>query len=583
MSKLYVKSANYINNTTGLASFFQAKQLRRIDNLQKLALYAAVKTLSQAGIDLKAEKEDIGLIIATAKGPVKQVCAFMDSIIYDGDVLASPLAFSASVHNSFETVITRLLNFRGHCITISDGANSFESALITAESWLQSKRCKDILLCIIDEINPVTLEQYKNKIHSVDAAAAFVFTLDENNAKLIVNTKEADEFNPSMTAFNLSKQYSQFVSQEETSRIVKDYIKTYIAGSKTDVMSVFENQDIEKLITGFAQKEKVFEGLKLLCSLDDNIESIKTHEKQCFKSMNDKKRINFFTSGSSGVAKNCIHSKDMIDEEVEGLSFLFIGVNRIVATVPAHHSYGFIFTLKMPDFLKVPIVMHPPIPFLDWGKLLQENDLLVSFPLFLQYLADLDFKFPKSITILTSTAPCPDALIEKLYANGVEKVIEIYGASESGAIAFRQKAGSSFELLPFWNFTIENKTIKEIQRKNTTLKIEVPDITKLDGERSFFVIGRKDNAVQVAGVNVFPTKVERILKTHPFINDVIVRLGKGRLKAFIVLKDNIDVQEAQKSVYQFIKSSFTTHEMPKKITFGNKLPLTPFGKKADWD
>jgi 4-coumarate--CoA ligase (photoactive yellow protein activation family) len=585
MNKLYLKSSAFAENANGIEELFDAKQLRRMDNFIKVSLFSAAKALLDAEINLNAEKENIGLIIATGRGPVKQTCNFMDSIIDDGDVMSSPLAFSSSVHNCVETSISILLKFRGPCLTISQAGGSFESAINTAKSWLLSERCRYVLLGAVDEIHPVIYKEYGHKIYGKDYAAFFLLTFEETEDEFIFKSSAKDEYNPSVQAFGLAKKYAFFVNKKDTGRIISDFIKTSLAGRKKDVMSVFDDLNSKEMLRKTDKKEKkeIFDGLKLLCSIDETFGmENKEIEEICFESFIKNKQINFFTSGSTGIPKSCIHTQEMIKEETEGVSFLLNKIKRIVTTVPSHHSYGFIFGLQLPKFLNLNVISKAPLPFLEWDKILHDGDFLVTFPLFMKYLIDMDFKFPKGITVLTSTSPCPDAVIEEIYDRGAEKVIEVYGSSETGAIGFRESAGAPFFLLPFWNYEEHGSVINEISRKNTPLHSELPDIVRSKGERVFSVIERKDHAVKIAGINVYPLKIEKILKKHNDVKDAVVRLGGERLKAFIVLRDDADVKAAKKSIHDYMQSVLTAHEIPRNITFGEKLPLTPFGKKADW-
>lgn len=588
MNKVFLKSTAFADNIRCIDKFFDLRSLRRMDNLSKISLYAAAKTLYYAGLDLKSEKEDIALIIATGRGPVLQTCNFMDSIIDDGDILASPLAFSASVHNALETAITINLNLKGPCITICQGKTTFISALNTAKSWLASKRCKFALVLAADERHPVIFKEYKNKLYGDYYASGFLLSSEDNGKEFILKDYKEDEMNPSLYAFELAKENTPFVTESDFKRIMGDFIKTQLASSRSDIMSVFDNKATSDLLENVENKEKdkIYKGLDLLTSLSEDIKITKDNiEKVYYDSFIKSDAINFFTSGSTGIPKNAINSKAMIREEVEGVSFLFEKIKRIVSTVPSHHSYGFVFALQLPYLYDYPVFSYPPIPLLEWDNILKEGDLLVTFPMFLNYMADLDFSFPSGITILTSTAPCPDALMQKIYDRGAQRIIEIYGASETGAIGFREKPGNPFSLLPHWDYSEKDGNVDIISRKKTSFKCELPDIAKIKGDRVFSISGRKDNAVQVAGVNVYPSKVEKILKHHKYIKDTMVRLGKERLKAFIVLKEDIDVsiETAKQQIHNYMKETLTPHELPKHITFGKELPHTPFGKKADWD
>ena len=587
MNNLYVKSVGFAEQINGIEDFFEGKQLRRMDNFTKLVLLAAAKTLNEIEVSFKEEKEDIGLIIASGRGPVKQTCNFMDSIINDGDELASPLAFSASVHNSLETAVTNLLNLRGPCLTLSQGGGTFASAISTAKSWLLSQRCKTVLLGVADEIHPVIYKEYEHKIFHPECAAFFLLSLEETEYKFDFEDISEDNFNPALPAFTMVKQYIPLVNKKDVQRIISDFIKTFLAGKKSDILSVFENPDMKEMLKAVNKidREGIYDGLSLLCDVDIKTEIVNNDtdiEDICLKAFLKNKKINFFTSGSTGTPKSCFHSDAMIKEEVEGLSFLFSGIKRVVTTLPSHHSYGFVFGLQLPKLNNLSFITNPPLPFLEWENILRDGDLFIVFPLFLKYLVETDFVFPKGVTILTSTAPCPDSLFEEVYKRGAQKIIEIYGSSETGAIGFRESAGAPFFLLPFWDYAEQGNTIIDISRKKTGLKSELPDIVRTKGERLFSVIERKDSAVQVAGVNVFPSKVEKILKQHFAVKEAAVRLGEERLKAFIVLRSDIDVKKAKKSIQKYIQTVLTSHEIPKNITFGDELPVTTLGKKSDW-
>ncbi|MCL1971874.1 MAG: beta-ketoacyl synthase chain length factor [Endomicrobia bacterium] len=585
MNKLYLKSSAFAESTNGIEELFDVKQLSRIDNFIKISLLSAAKTLSKADIKLDEKKEDIGLIIATGRGSVKQTCNFMDSIIDDGDILASPLAFAASMHNSIETYISILLKFRGPCLTISQGGGSFESAINTAKSWLLSKRCRYVLLGAADEVHPVIRKEYVHKIYGKECAAFFLLTFEETDKEFIFESGMKDDYNPSMHAFELAKRHMPFLNKKDMERIIPDFIKTSLSGKRKDVMFVFDNLSAKEMLKKIEKKEKeeVFSKLKLFCGINNiDITENKEIEEICFDAFMRNNQINFFTSGSTDIPKNCIHTHEMIREETEGVSFLFNNIKRVVTTVPAHHSYGFLFGVQLPKLLNLSVVSKAPLPFLEWDKILRDGDLLVTFPMFLKYFIDMDFKFPKGVTILTSTSPCPDNIFDEMYKRGAEKIIEIYGSSETGAIGFRESSGAPFFLLPFWNYIEQGSVISEVYRKKTDLRSELPDIVRSKSERVFSVIERKDHAVKIAGINVYPLKIEKILKKHNDVKEAVVRLGDERLKAFIVLNDGVSVKTAKKSIYDYMQSALTAHEMPKNITFGDKLPLTPFGKTADW-
>ena len=588
MNRLFVKNSVFAEDIRGISDFFSEESLERLDKFSKISLYAAARTLSDADISLKEEKNDIGLILSTGRGAVNQACELMDAVIEQGASGVSPLNYILAMQGSPLHAVASRLNITGPCVTVSQGAGSFKSASVTAASWLLSGRCKYVLLGASEETHPVIFKEYEQKIFNKEGAAFFLLTLEETGNVFDISDYGSDEYNPSAYAFSLARKLAPLVNRRDMTRMVSDYIKTRLSGSRTDIMMVFQSSrgvnDMLKSVKK-EQKDEIYDGLKSLCMINDAKNSYQGDniENLCYESMRKNNSISFFTSGSVGKAKHCVHTDAMIKEETEGLAFLFNKNKRIISTVPAHHSYGFVFTVQLPKFLDIPYVSHPPIPVLEWDKILKDGDVFMAFPLILKHLVSLDFRFPQGVTVVTATSACPDYIIEELYKRGAQRVIEFYGASETGALGFREQAGKPFFFLPFWDYNEKDGFVHDVIRKKTGFRHEIPDIVKLKSERLFSIDGRKDATVKVAGINVFPSKVENMLKNHPMIKDAVVRMGAERLKAFIVLKKDADIKTAKKSIDLYISSVFTVHEVPKHITFGDELPVTPFGKKADWE
>jgi 4-coumarate--CoA ligase (photoactive yellow protein activation family) len=455
-----------------------------------------------------------------------------------------------------------------------------------------------VLVGAVDEIHTVAqtviennaevFKDFSNK--NVGFGSAF-FLLEKSDNDIDVNleNKVDSKFYPSSFAMDMSKKYSLILDKQDIEAVSCDFIKTELSKKYKNVLNVFENDGISNIFTDVDDLTKQ-EILQTLSSIFSK-ESVKINDNfivdEIFNLFKENKFINFLTSGSTGISKQCKHSQDNIKEEVSAVLPLFKDIKRIVCLVPSFHSYGFIFGLQLSKRLNVELIKMPPIPTTDWNNVLQDNDLFVTFPMFLNQLVKLETKFTKKITILTSTAPCPKETMDTLYKNGINTLIEIYGASEAGAIGYRNKSTEGFKLLPCWEPKLNNNTMVSIKRKNSDMEIELPDNIELFEDNRFKPVSRKDNAVQVAGINVYPNKIKDTLKTFDNVKDIVVRLARQEegdfLKAYIVLKDNsVDKEQFMKCFKIFMKQNLTAHEIPKKITIGTEIPRTNFGKLKDW-
>ena len=289
--------------------------------------------------------------------------------------------------------------------------------------------------------------------------------------------------------------------------------------------------------------------------------------------------IVFQTSGSTGAPKLVSHEEELLKQEVRAVTGLFRHHSRVLAAVPLNHSYGFIFGLLLPKFLKTETLDLPPLPTII-NQTLQPGDLLVAFPLILSRLTG---PFPKGVTMLSATAPCPDSLLTSLSDQGAE-VVEIYGASETGAVGWRNGPGD-FELLPHYYRQAEQNLTR--LAPNGRGLITIPPLDKLSwsGDRHFRPAGRIDRAVQVAGINIYPEKIERLILECPQVKECSVRQMNPeegeRLKVFVALNDGADQAETRRCLLALFRK-LSPPERPGSLKLGLELPRSPAGKITDW-
>ena len=130
---------------------FVLKDSRRADDFTKMAVLAAHDAFVDSGLGTQA-KESLGIILATAFGPHVTTFKFLDDILTYGDKGVSPTLFSHSVHNAAVSYITSNLESHGPTLTVTQFADSFSQALFIAKSWLQEKRCTNILVGSVDQL-----------------------------------------------------------------------------------------------------------------------------------------------------------------------------------------------------------------------------------------------------------------------------------------------------------------------------------------------------------------------------------------------------------------------------------------------
>ena len=309
--------------------------------------------------------------------------------------------------------------------------------------------------------------------------------------------------------------------------------------------------------------------------------------------------LTFRTSGSTGTPKPCSHMLAALEHEVEalaGLPPLRGAVGRVLAAVPSHHIYGFLFTQLLPSRLRAtetvdvrgltsPVLRHQ----------LRAGDLVIGHPAFWRLFVEhgRNTSLPRGVRGVSSTAPCPDVLARDLVDQGLESLLQVYGSSETAGIGWRDCAGNAFVLFPHWQRrdACAAEAMSTLRRSGPggpfAPVLLLDHLDWLDADR-FTVGGRADAAVQIGGVNVFPSQVRQCLCDHPAVANAAVRpmaAHEGdRLKVFVVPRHgvNADRDALRVELDAWMRTRLSAPARPRAIDFGPALPVDGRGKDCDW-
>jgi 4-coumarate--CoA ligase (photoactive yellow protein activation family) len=292
----------------------------------------------------------------------------------------------------------------------------------------------------------------------------------------------------------------------------------------------------------------------------------------------DDGRITVRTSGSTGAARPCVHALGALLDEAAYLANRFADRKRVIAMVPANHLYGMIWTALLPSALGIPVIARP----LGTALELVAGDLVVAVPDQWRAMSRMTWRFPNDIVGVSSAGMLDGLVANDLLEARLSRMIDVYGSSETGAIAIRQVPDTMYELLPRWKLVPRGDHDWDLL-DGSGARTEMPDIIERAGERWLRPVGRRDGAVKVAGLNVWPNHVAGVLRRANGVADVAVRLHtNGRLKAFIVPEAGLETDDLASRLDRFVRQNLKDHERPKSFRFGSVLPRNAMGKLEDW-
>ena len=107
------------------------------------------------------------------------------------------------------------------------------------------------------------------------------------------------------------------------------------------------------------------------------------------------------------------------------------------------------------------------------------------------------------------------------------------------------------------------------------------DLGYFDKDGDLYIIGRKDDMIIRAGVNIFPQEIENVLVNHQDVEEVVVWSEKqpssgATIFAKIVARDQTEPQHSE--LIKYCNANLEPHLRPDKILIGNSITRNSSGK-----
>lgn len=236
----------------------------------------------------------------------------------------------------------------------------------------------------------------------------------------------------------------------------------------------------------------------------------------------DEARLVIFTSGSSGLPSAIGKRLGQLQSEVEHLHQVFgrrLPPGVVVhATVSHQHIYGLLFICLWPLAAGVPVAVERIVYPEQMAQRLGESpSVLASSPAHLKRLPEsLDWAAARSKlrAVFSSGGPLPPESAHEALATLGQSPIEVYGSSETGGIAWRQRQthGDRWDPLPGVDWRVQDQTL--LVRSSHLGEDgwwETADRAQpLDGG-GFLLLGRSDRIVKVEEKRVSLVQLEQAL------------------------------------------------------------------------
>ena len=258
--------------------------------------------------------------------------------------------------------------------------------------------------------------------------------------------------------------------------------------------------------------------------------------------------VRIFTSGSTG--KPQAHSMSFwrmhkcAIAEAQRMWDAAGGPCSVLGTVSPQHMFGLEATVLLPIFGGGQFSAGQPFFPADVASALAELPeprLLVSTPFHLRKLMEAQITLPRVSAVLSATAPLSLELAKEVEAQLNAPMVEIYGSTETGALATRRPTqGAQWET--YSGISLHQD---QDQTRAHAEHFEVPqllnDVVDLQSPSRFNLLGRHSDMINIVGKRSSLAFLNQLLLSLPGVEDGVFCMHDGesadevpRMMAFVV-------------------------------------------------
>ncbi len=302
--------------------------------------------------------------------------------------------------------------------------------------------------------------------------------------------------------------------------------------------------------------------------------------------------LKIFTGGSTGMPQ--IWSKTAVNIFGEGffLARRYEVTERdcILATIPPYHIYGLLFSVIVPLVASATVVNETPSFPNEIVRVARDSQvtILASVPVHYRVLRDKKI----NLRLAFSSAGMLDREDNEIFCRRNRLgVIEVYGSTETGGIATRNRSRGEDFFTPFptidWKIAgdrlaVHSPYVSPELPVDTGGFYTAGDLVEARGTGQFCLQGRADTVTKVGGKRVYLDEIGLLIKKQLGVRDCVVMAlpdagGREHRIGALIEGDTVDIKMIQKG----LAHSLEPYALPRRIKQVARIPITKNGK-YDW-
>ena len=301
--------------------------------------------------------------------------------------------------------------------------------------------------------------------------------------------------------------------------------------------------------------------------------------------------IYLFTGGSTGSPQIWSKSPRNLLLEAANLAraFHIRPTDVILSSVPPNHIYGLLYSVLLPLLAGSSVsVRTPSFP----REIIQAMDetratVLVSIPAHYRGLKEMRFPGHRIHTAFSSAGALSEQDDRDFFNSTGIAVTEIYGSTETGGIAYRQRGAGQCALRPF-SYVDVRIDDERLRVRSDFLSAELStdaqgffstaDRVAPADQAGFEILGRADGIVKVGGKRVDLAQIRQSILDIAGVEDayvLTVPVNSGRENEIIaVVAGRVEANRIMRKV----KMALPPYAAPRRVKVVDRMPLSAAGK-----
>lgn len=303
----------------------------------------------------------------------------------------------------------------------------------------------------------------------------------------------------------------------------------------------------------------------------------------------DQPLVRLFTSGSTGVPEPQVKSLGQLALGAQVLAARLgaeldggtSALRRIVCSVPPQHMFGLEASMMISLILGIPLDERRPLLPADVGIVFEsstDGTVWVATPLHLRALVQADERIVHCSAAVVSTMPLSPALASQAEGLLSAPVLDLYGSTETGALAMRRTACDSA-----WR-ALQGVRL-ESTAKGTVAWGEhfqspkaLADKIEFDSSNGFKLLGRQGDLIKIAGRRASLAGLTLLLSELPGLIDGVFYLpaSSAPTERLVLIHAGAELDRVSTEVW--LRERMDPVFLPRAIIRVDRLPRTANGK-----